>query len=1069
MKCLYPLPTPIWKFICALFTSFLITASLFAQTSITDFNPASGKPETLVTIRGSNLKPTSGQNINVYFGAVRAALRTVTADSIVVYVPMGATYAPIAVTVNGSTAYTRRAFMPTFDGTDTVLTNASFKFNFYWVMGAGVLKRPLLGDLDSDRFPDLIVPDPNGISLSRNISDHGLISFAVKQHLNAPVAGQLTSADVGDLDGDTRLDIVSTYSQSNVFVAQRNTSIFEAPFSFTTTSVPVNGRPTGVRIRDFDGDGKPDVILLSDDRLAVFRNTTTGSAFSFDSAVSTPVYDSASSLALDDFDGDGRADAAVVNAGTRLISVVRNSSASGMVSFSDRMELTADSTAQTVVSGDVDGDGRPDVIVSTANGVAVFRNTSSVGTISFDAAVSYATAGPAIDVTVCDYNGDGKADLIAASNNVYSVFKNNSSAGSLAFAARTDFSAAVLGGIAAGDLDGDGRPDLIGAATTEPFTSMITIIWNKATKAGQPVLTSITPSMAASGDTVTLKGINFTSAVGVTFGDTLASSFIVVSDTIIKAVVSKHGTGGDVVVATQVGITNLPSSFGWLPKISSFSPTAAKPYDTVTIVGTGLLSSNVRFGNIPALSVIRVSSSELKAVVGIDGFSSTPLVVTVTADNGQSATKDGFTYQYVPVITSFTPTLGTEDATVTINGANFAGVTAVTFGGTPAASFSFQSARLITAKVGSGASGPVTVTTVNGTGSKGGFVFGHNLPLINQISPASAATGTQVTITGKRFTGATAVRFGGVAATSFSVQSDGVILATVGQGASGAVTVVTANGSNQLGGFTYLPPPTITQLNPYAAAAGAQVYIYGKNFTGTTAVYFSGMAASFYVQADSVIRVFVPFNLQGTNITIQVVAPTGTASYNWLGLIPAPVIFSASPQSGGPGTIVTINGANFMPGSSTQVRFNNQPAASFQVVSPNMIIAVVGQGETGPIVVITAGGFFPGSFFNYIPSPLAQGARLAGPQKISSASAVTGDVKVYPNPAAGYTWVEHPAITGSALLQVTDLLGHVIKTAVIAPGTVKTQLSLSGIPNGYYKIVWSDGKAIRSKGIVVAQ
>lgn len=81
-------------------------------------------------------------------------------------------------------------------------------------------------------------------------------------------------------------------------------------------------------------------------------------------------------------------------------------------------------------------------------------------------------------------------------------------------------------------------------------------------------------------------------------------------------------------------------------------------------------------------------------------------------------------------------------------------------------------------------------------------------PTVESVSPAAgvAAGGTSVTITGRDLTGATAVTFGGVAATSFTVDSMMQITAEAPAGTVGATDVaVTAPGGTATlpGGFTY--------------------------------------------------------------------------------------------------------------------------------------------------------------------------------------------------------------------------------------------------------------------------
>src|SRR5689334_18951499 len=87
--------------------------TVFAQPVITSFTPASGPIGTVVTITGQNFDPNPANNI-VYFGPVKAIVSSATATSLSVTVPQSAMYVPIAVTVNGLTAYSNKSFVVTF-------------------------------------------------------------------------------------------------------------------------------------------------------------------------------------------------------------------------------------------------------------------------------------------------------------------------------------------------------------------------------------------------------------------------------------------------------------------------------------------------------------------------------------------------------------------------------------------------------------------------------------------------------------------------------------------------------------------------------------------------------------------------------------------------------------------------------------------------------------------------------------------------------------------------------------------------------------------------------------------
>lgn len=94
-----------------------------------------------------------------------------------------------------------------------------------------------------------------------------------------------------------------------------------------------------------------------------------------------------------------------------------------------------------------------------------------------------------------------------------------------------------------------------------------------------------------------------------------------------------------------------------------------------------------------------------------------------------------------PTIISFTPTKAGTGNTVTISGTNFIGTTTVSFGGTAAASFTVVNATTITAVVGPGASGSVSVTSPDGTATLPGFTYTTAPPVQRGLVIHHANTG----------------------------------------------------------------------------------------------------------------------------------------------------------------------------------------------------------------------------------------------------------------------------------------------------------------------------------------
>ncbi|WP_143306166.1 IPT/TIG domain-containing protein [Chitinophaga vietnamensis] len=175
-----------------------------------------------------------------------------------------------------------------------------------------------------------------------------------------------------------------------------------------------------------------------------------------------------------------------------------------------------------------------------------------------------------------------------------------------------------------------------------------------------------------------------------------------------------------------------------------------------------------------------------------------------------------------PVINGITPDSAGKGATVTIKGKNLLKVSAVSFGGTPASSFTMVTDSVLTAVVGAGASGSVAVITPGGTATFSSFTF-IPAPTITSVSPSNATVGTTVTITGANFTGASSVTFGDTAAASFTVNSPTSITAVLGAGASGNVVVTAKGGVATYAGFNFvysLPPTNFKITNTSATCKG---------------------------------------------------------------------------------------------------------------------------------------------------------------------------------------------------------------------------------------------------------
>jgi hypothetical protein len=279
-------------------------------------------------------------------------------------------------------------------------------------------------------------------------------------------------------------------------------------------------------------------------------------------------------------------------------------------------------------------------------------------------------------------------------------------------------------------------------------------------------------------------------------------------------------------------------------------------------------ASAVLFGGRPAASF---TVKRLDEVTAISPPGKGTVDVTVVTARGVSATSSGdlFTYRPAgaPKVAGVSPAQGFRagGTSVTIAGTDLIGATEVTFGSTPAASFEVTATGTIIAVAPPGTGTvDVTVATPLGTSSvTANDRFTYLAParptvagLVTKRGPITG--GTSVTIFGANFLGAEGVQFGGVEASSFTVNSAGSITAVAPPGASGPVDVVvtTAAGSSPVTKkdlFKYGGPIISSVVaNHGPVAGGVEVLISGTGFApGSATVFRFGKQAAIAVDCTS--------------------------------------------------------------------------------------------------------------------------------------------------------------------------------------------------------------------------
>jgi Bacterial Ig-like domain (group 3)/FG-GAP-like repeat len=321
------------------------------------------------------------------------------------------------------------------------------------------------GDFDGDGKQDVATANTNGtvsVLLGRGDGSFRSVSFV-------PVgAASLSSVVAADFNSDSKTDLAVTQSGTRlvtVLLGNGNGS-FKAGIPYS-----VGSSPAQVIFADVNGDKIPDLVTTnqSANTFSVLLGNGDGT---FQGAIDFAVGKSPQALVAADFDGDGKIDLALANFQDKSVSVPLGN---GDGTFKAARVYGAELARKAIAVGDLDGDGKPDLVVTNFCGAdAACAGNGTVSVLlanpdgSYRAAGSYPLGVGPVSVALADVNADKKLDLIAVNRGDQTVtvlLGNGDGTFQSAVAYSVQNSPAAL---AVGDFNQDGKLDLAIAGDCGP-------------------------------------------------------------------------------------------------------------------------------------------------------------------------------------------------------------------------------------------------------------------------------------------------------------------------------------------------------------------------------------------------------------------------------------------------------------------------------------------------------------------------------------------------------------------------------------------------------------------------
>ncbi|MFI5181986.1 MAG: FG-GAP repeat domain-containing protein [Thermoanaerobaculia bacterium] len=302
----------------------------------------------------------------------------------------------------------------------------------------------------------------------RPIAGDDVAEFAVRR---IPVGREPSSVEIADVNRDGKPDLVVVNAGSNdvtVLLGDGRGGFTPAPGS----PYPAGHSPNDVAVADLNHDGNPDLVFANHDTsyLTILLGDGKGG---FTPAPSSPLtvhsHPHPHGVAVADFDGDGHLDLVTDSWGENKVTVLFGDGKGGFTSPGTTFDV-GPRPYQRVRSADLNGDGRSDIVTTNLDGasVTVLLSDGKRGFVRAPGSPFPAGQKP-FGVAIGDVNGDGRLDLVVgnwsghpedSSSDAVNVLLGDGKGGFSPLPGSPLRAGRAPARVAIGDLNGDGIGDV---------------------------------------------------------------------------------------------------------------------------------------------------------------------------------------------------------------------------------------------------------------------------------------------------------------------------------------------------------------------------------------------------------------------------------------------------------------------------------------------------------------------------------------------------------------------------------------------------------------------------------